>query len=300
MVVVVILAYAQGQFPVSQAYEITGAFSIITGYSLGGLIIVGFAWPMITAVAEAYGQGDSKRIRFYLHLIVKLFFYITFLILVIDIGLSRGILYIFHGPVYLTGVTDTWIPFMIVITAFTIAGFEYILCSIILGVGKGRTAAAYLGSIVLLVIGLVSLFLWLEIFPSILLNASLGFLAGTVIMLPFLPYLVKRTVKENIPLGVGLRSILALVCTICVAALLFWPPLNILPLTNPLLFLLGALLLIGTYLVLLVFFGALLPEDLKLIEQKAKEYNLEGTLSPILSIVRKIMSISPFCKIESE
>lgn len=281
-------------------YEIIGAFSIILGYSLGGLIIVGFAWPMITAVAEAYGQRDSEKIRFYLHLIVKLFFYITFLVLVIDIGLSRGIIYLFHGEIYLTGATDTWIPFMVVISAFAIAGFEYILCSIILGVGKIRAAAVYLGSIVLLVIGFVSLFLWLDLFQSTLINAALGFLIGIVLMMPLLPYLMKRYVNESIPFGGGFRSILALVTTIGIAAILFWPPLNLLPITNTLIFLFAAIILIVCYGFFTVFFGAVSEADLKLLEQKVDEFNLTGKLGFLFSIVRKIMRSSPFCKIEKK
>ncbi|MHA1264956.1 MAG: hypothetical protein ACTSRS_06930 [Candidatus Helarchaeota archaeon] len=295
IVVVLILTHAQMICPTTQAYEITGAFSIILGYALGGLIIVGFAWPMITAVAEAYGTGDSERIRFYLHLIVKLFFYLTFFILTIDIGLSRGILYLFHGPIYLTGVTDTWIPFILTIAAFAIAGFEYILCSVILGIGKGRVAAAYLGSIVLLVIGSVLLFLWLNLFPTILINASVGYIIGTLILLPLLPFLIKRILNEHIPMKIGLRSLSALACSIIIAALLFWPPLNLLPLTNIFNFILAAIILILCYSFLLVFFGAITAPDLLLLEKQAKEYNLEGVVRPILSIIRKIMNLSPFC-----
>jgi len=128
----------------TQNYQIVGAFSIILGYSFGGLIVTGFAWPLITSVAEAYGENNTKKIHYYLHLIVKIYFYVTFFTLTLNIGLSRGILSIFHGEIYITGVTDVWIPFILVISAFAIAGFEYVLCSILLGIGKGRIAAIYL------------------------------------------------------------------------------------------------------------------------------------------------------------
>ncbi|NVM52218.1 MAG: hypothetical protein HWN66_00855 [Candidatus Helarchaeota archaeon] len=290
--VIIILAFTGN-------YQVVGAYSIILGYSFGGLMVTGFVWPLITSVAEAYGQKNTERIKFYLNLIVKIFFYLTFLILAVILSLSRGIILLFHGDTYLTGSTDVWVPFMLVITGFSVAGFEYIICGVLLGVGKGRPAAVYLGSIFLITIGLSSLFLWLGIFsPQI--NAGLGFLIGTIIMLPILPYLIRKHIKQDIPWSIGLRSFAALGCTLLIGVLLVWPPWELIPLTNLFFFLLVAVLLGFIYGVLLIFFGAISQEDLDLIEKKAEEYGLTGIVGPLLSLFRKIMRISPFVKSTNE
>lgn len=275
-------------------FQVVGAYSIILGYSLGGLIVVGFAWPLITSVAEAHGKGDTEKIRYYLNLVVKIFFYLTFLVLVFDIGLSRGIIGMFHGNIYLTGTLDVWIPFILVIIGYAIAGFEYILCGILLGVGKGRSAAVYLGSIVLLTTGFTALFLWLKILPSPLLNTGFGFMIGSLIMLPFLPRLIKKHVNQTIPLSIGFRSVIALVSTLALAALLVWPPLELIPITNMFFFILVLLLLVIIYFIFLIFFGAITDEEYHLLERKIKEYGLGETLRPLLKLIHKLMEISPF------
>ncbi|HUX98109.1 MAG TPA: hypothetical protein VMV49_01025, partial [Candidatus Deferrimicrobium sp.] len=108
---IVLLAFTQN-------YAIVGAYSIILGYSFGALMVTGFAWPIITNVAEAFGKKDNEKIRYYLHLIIKIFFYVTFLTLTVTLSLSRGIIGVFHGQVYLSEITDVWIPFILVIIAF--------------------------------------------------------------------------------------------------------------------------------------------------------------------------------------
>jgi O-antigen/teichoic acid export membrane protein len=276
----------------TQKYEIVGAYSIIMGYSTAGLAVSGFAWPLITSIAEAYGQNNSEKIHNYIQLITKIFFYITFFTLALNIGLSRGLLFIFHGALYTTGTTDVWIPFILVIIAFAIAGFEYILCSIILGIGKGRAAATYLGSLFLIIVGFIVLFVPILPFsPQI--NVGLGFLTGACVMLPFLPYLMKKYLNHGLPAAIGLRSIAALTCTILVAALLTWPPLELLPLNNIWMLMLISILLVVIYPILLIFFGAISEKDFELLEKKMNQFGLKS-LAPLLAFFRKIMRHSPF------
>ena len=281
-------------------YATVGSYSIILGYSLGALTVAGFAWPLITSVAEAYGQRDSNRIRFYLHLIAKIYFYVTFLVLAFTLGLSHGIIWTFHGSIYLQGSLDVWIPFLLVISGFAVAALEYILSSILLGIGKGRTAAVYLGSIFLITVGFTTLFLWLNLFSSPQLNAAFGFLLGPLILLPLLPFLIKKYVGESIPWSIGFKSLLALACTLGVAAVLLWPiwPTGaLIPVTNIFVLVLMMVPIVLLFVILLVFFGSIPPEDLELMERKAKEYGLESIAGPLLSFFRKIMNVSPFCKL---
>lgn len=275
-------------------FAISGAYSIVLGYAFGGLMVTNFAWPLITHVADAFGKGDVERIRHNLQLIVKIFYYVTFLLLAISIGGSQGFLSIFHGAAYLQGATDVWLPFIFTFVAYAIAAFEYLLCGVLLGVGKRRPAAIYLGIMFLLTIGFSTFFLWLSLFsPQI--NASIGFLLGTVVMAPFLPYLLKKHINQKPDLRIGLRSLVALICTLFLAFILVWPPLNLIHLSN--LFIFGGIcILLGiVFLILLVFFGAISKEDFDLLERKIEEYKLKKYLGPILGIFRRIMKRSPFC-----
>ncbi|MHA1276355.1 MAG: hypothetical protein ACTSQI_13485 [Candidatus Helarchaeota archaeon] len=277
----------------TQQYTIAGAYSIVMGYSIGGLLATGFAWPIITTIAEAHGQNNTEKIHRYLHFIVKIFIYITFLILALNISLSRGILYIFHGQIYTTGATDVWLPFILVITACAIAGFEYIMNSVILGIGKGRPAGVYLGTLFLVSMGFVSLFLWLNPFlPQF--NASIGLLMGTIVMLPLLPHHIKKHVGQGISWGIGIRSIIALICTIAIPVLLTWPPLEFIPMTNIWILILFAIIIVFLYPIFMVFFNAIGEDDLDLIEKKLVEYKLEKYLKSIVRFLRKINKISPF------
>ena len=289
VIIIILLIFTQND------YEIVGSFSIISGYALGGLIVTGFAWPLITAVAEAYGRKDTKKIKYYFQLIGKIFFYLTFLVLTIDIGLSQGIISVFHGSEYLIGKTNIWIPFIVTICAYAIVGFEYIFCSILLGIGKSRSAAIYLGAIFLVIIGFTSLCLWFNFFSQPQLNASFGFLIGALIMFPFLPYLMKKHIQQKLPFAIGIKSLAALLSTLVIAVILMWPPLNLIPLSNGgLIFLMGIIVII-IYILLLITFGAISQEDFFLLERKAAEYGLKKYIDPILSLLRKLMRISPFC-----
>ncbi len=281
-------------FAFTNDFAISGAYSIVIGYSFAGLMVTNFAWPLITHIAEAYGKGDFKRIQHYLKLIVKVFFYVTFLILTIIIGLSQGFLLNFYGLTYLTGPTDVWIPFILCGIATSIAGFEYLLCGVLLGIGKGKPAAIYLGITFLLTIGISSIFLWLNPFtPQI--NASLGYLIGTLIMLPGLPYLLKKEMNQQIQMAIGLRSFLAFICALTLAIILVWPPLNLIPISNLFIFLLLWPFLGIIYIIFLVFFGSVSQEDFKLLEKKLEAYKLKRYMSPILAFLQKVMRISPFC-----
>ncbi|MFX1296179.1 MAG: hypothetical protein ACFFD2_15180 [Promethearchaeota archaeon] len=276
-------------------FEISGAYSIVTGYSLAGLLVINFTWPLITHIANAYGRGDFEKIRYNLKLVVKIFFYVTFLIIVIFVGFSQGFILLFYGNSYLTGATDIWIPFMLIIIASSITAFEYIICCVLLGIGKRKPAAIYFGALFLLINGISVLLLWLNPFnlsPQI--NAALGYLIGAFIMLFTLPYLLKKEINQKIPFSIGIRCLIALLCTLAITILLVWPPLNLLPISNPFIFIFLIPILSLIYLILLVFFGSISESDLDLLEKKLVKHKLKKIL-PIVSFFRKIMRISPFC-----
>jgi O-antigen/teichoic acid export membrane protein len=289
----------------TQDFAVSGAFSIVVGYSLAGLLITNFTWPLITHIAEAYGKQDSEKIGHNLKLVVKLFFYITSLVVVILLALSRGFIFVFYGSPYLTGAIDIWIPFMLMVVGSSIISFIYILCCVLLGVGKRKPAAIYLGALFLVIIGTCSLFLWLNPLGAYLSNAAqvttaLGFLVGSVIMVAFIPSLIRKEINQKVPFSIGLRSIFALLTTLGISIILFWPPLNLIIITN-IFILIFCLILVGAiYLLLLVFYGAVSKEDIQLFREKINDYRrVRRIVGPILTFMEKLMDISPFYKDES-
>jgi len=283
-------------FLFSNNYAITGAYSIVGGYALAGLLITNFTWPLITQIAEAYSKGDLEKIRFNLRLVIKLFFYLTFLILVVLIGASQGLIYVFYGMPYLMGPIDIWIPFILTITASAISSFEYIVCCVLLGIGRKKPAAIYLGILFLVTSGLIALFLKLNLFaPSI--NTGLGYLTGILVMLPFAPYLLRKEINQKIPFSVGLRSLSALLCTLFIAIIVIWPPLNLITISNFLELSLAFVILGFIYLFLLIFFGALSKADFDLFDEQFKGTWLDK-IQIFSSLFRKLAKISPFSQYE--
>jgi O-antigen/teichoic acid export membrane protein len=279
-------------------YAITGAFSIVGGYALAGLLITNFTWPLITHIAEAHGKKDLEKIRFNLRLVIKLFFYITFLILAVTIGISQGLIYVFYGPTYLMGSTDIWIPFILTITASTISSFEYIICCVLLGIGRKRPAAIYLGILFLVTSGLIALLLKLNLFtPSI--STGLGYLMGILVMLPVAPYLLRKEINQKIPFSVGLRSLLALLCTLSIAIIVIWPPLNLIRISNMLILSLSVVVLGFIYLFLLIFFGSMSKNDFDLFDEQFKGTRLEKILI-FSAFFRKLAKFSPFSQYEKK
>ncbi len=286
-------------FAFTKDFNISGAFSIVTGYSLAGLLVTNFTWPLITHIAEAYGKGDHEKINYNLKLVVKLFFYLTSLIIVVLIGLSQGFLYTFYGNAYLTGTINIWVPFMLMVVGSSIASFEYIICCVLLGVGKRKPAAAYLGTLFLLIIGFCSLFLWLNPFDAQI-NTALGYLTSTVVMVAFIPYLMKKEINEKIPFSIGIRSIFALLSALSIGVVLFWPPLNLIPITNFFLLVLSIIIIGAIYLFFLIFYGSVAMSDIEMFREKINEYvRLKRIVGPILTFLQKIMKISPFYKEEN-
>jgi len=286
-------------FAFTNNFAVSGAFSIAIGYSLAGLLISNFTWPLITHIAEAYGKRDHERISYNLRLVVKLFFYVTSLVIVVLIGLSRGFLHVFYGDLYLTGGTNIWVPFMLMVIGSSMASFGYILNCVLLGVGKRRPAAIYLGSLFFLIIGCCSFFLWLNPFsPQI--NAALGYVTGNTIMLVFLPSLMKKEINQKIPFSIGVRSILALLSTLVLAILLFWPPLSLINIKGFFLLIFCIILIGAIYLIFLIFYGAVSQSDINLLRERINNYKkFKRIVGPILTFMEKLMDISPFYKNEA-
>lgn len=286
---------------------------LIIGYASIVFAICQFGWPQIPAVAEAKAMHNFPLIDDYMKGTLHTGFNISAFFLIIYIGLSNHLLFLFHGPEYLIG----HIPFVILTVAVAILGIEFLVCSLLIGLGEGRKAASLIAILTLIQIGLV---------PFLILgfNASFGadstlyagpisLLISSLAIFPLLyHYLVKYTKNpsrtyRNI-LGKGAISIvLTLACYILLELTILTYTTSFLGPTlssnallgllwiynNPLLGLvMRGIILFGFFAFFMLIFAGLDDNDLDFYEKAS------GPLKPFLSFARWLLHHSPFYKSE--
>lgn len=276
----------------------SGIFNFATKYvSINGLIIgyasivfaiCQFGWPQIPAVSEAKAMNDYKLIDNYIKATLRTGFNITAFFLILYAGLSYQLLFLFHGPDYSIG----YIPFIILTIAVAILGIEFLVCSLLMGLGEGRKAAYLIAILTLIQIILVPLlilcFNTLFGINSTLFAGPISLLISSVAILPFiLHYLIKYTsnppkMYQNI-LGKGAISIfLTLACYTLLELTLF---INI----NPYIGLfVRALTLFAFFVFFMLIFAGLNDDDLNFYE------TFLGPLKRVISIFRWLLHHSPF------
>ncbi len=121
------------------------ANGLILGYAGIVFAICNFGWPQIPAVAEAKAMKNFKLIDDYMKNTLHNGFNITALFLIIYVGLSHQILLFFHGPDYLIA----HIPFIILSCAVAVLGVEFLICTLMIGLGEGKKAAILISALVL-------------------------------------------------------------------------------------------------------------------------------------------------------
>ena len=282
----------------------SGLFSFTTSYvSINGLIIgyasivfaiCQFGWPQIPAVAEAKAMGNYKLIDDYMKSTLHTGFNITAFFLILYVGLSNHLLFLFHGPEYLIG----HLPFILLTIAVAILGIEFLVCSLLMGLGEGRKAAYLIAILTLIQIGLVP-------FLIVGFNSSLGadstlyagpisLLISSLAIFPLVfHYLVKYTKNpsrtyRNI-LGKGTISI---ILTLACYTLL---ELTILIYINPIfgLFVRG-IILFAFFTFFMLIFAGLDDNDLNFYEKAF------GPLKRLIFLFRWLLHHSPFYKPEEK
>ncbi|MHA1265279.1 MAG: hypothetical protein ACTSRS_08615 [Candidatus Helarchaeota archaeon] len=121
------------------------ANGLIIGYASIVLAICQFGWPQIPAVAEAKAMGDLKLVDAYMKNTLHTGFNLTSLFLIIYVGLSHQILLFFHGPEYLIAQG----PFIILSISVGILGVEFLICTLLIGLGEGKKAAFIISTLAL-------------------------------------------------------------------------------------------------------------------------------------------------------
>ncbi|MHA1278177.1 MAG: hypothetical protein ACTSQI_16370 [Candidatus Helarchaeota archaeon] len=116
---------------------VVSANGLIIGYASVALAICQMGWPQIPAISEAKAMKDYDLIDDYMKTTLHNGFNMSLFLLTIYIGLSYIILKLFHGVEYLFA----HIPFIIMSIGVVIIGLEFLICTLLVGLGKGKKAA---------------------------------------------------------------------------------------------------------------------------------------------------------------
>lgn len=119
------------------------ANGLILGYAGVIFAVCQFGWPQIPAVAEAKAMKDYQLIDDYVQNTLRTGFNITALFLIIYVGLSQQILLLFHGSEYLIA----HIPFILISIAVAVLGVEFLICTLLIGLGEGKKAVGLIASL---------------------------------------------------------------------------------------------------------------------------------------------------------
>ncbi len=133
------------------ATTIVGANGVIIGYASVALAICQIGTPQIPAISEARAMKNFKLIDDYMKTTLHNGFNMTMFLITIYIGISYIVLKLFHGPEYLFAQ----IPFILLSIAIVILGVEFLVCTLLMGLGEGRKAALLILSLTIIQICLV-------------------------------------------------------------------------------------------------------------------------------------------------
>jgi len=275
---------------------IVSANGIIIGYSSVALAICQIGWPQIPAVSEAKAMNDYKLIDAYMKNTFHNGFNMSIFLLTIYIGISYQLLFLFHGVQY----TIAQIPFIIMSSGLIILGIEFLICSLLIGLGEGKKSALLILSLTVSQIIFVPLLMIL--FQNISMDATLYagplcLLISSAAIFPFAFYYLTqyshnpKRVYLSI-LGKGVVSILlALLCYGFLEWFIF--PKSSLPIDMAIGIFVRVAALFGFFLIFMLIFNGLNDADLNLYE-KLVPWPLRLLFKPL----RSLMHHSPFYRKE--
>ena len=133
------------------------AIGLIIGYASIVFSVCQFGWPQIPAVSEAKAMNDYKLIDDYMKNTLHTGFNLSSFFLIIYVGLSHVLLHLFHGPTYL----EVQIPFIILSISVVLLGMEFLICTLLMGLGEGKRAVFLIISLTLIQIIFVPIALFI-------------------------------------------------------------------------------------------------------------------------------------------
>ncbi len=274
------------------ATTVVSANGIIIGYASVALAICQMGWPQIPAISEAKAMNNYELIDDYMESTLHNGFNMSIFLLTIYIGLSYLILQLFHGPEYLFAQ----IPFIILSIGVAIVGIEFLICTLLIGLGEGKKAAILILSITLIQITLVPILI-------IFLNSNFGMeaslyagplslLISSLAAFPFaFRYMIKYT--RNPPkayLSILWKATLSMVLALGCYGLFEWlvfPHSSLIIDMAIGLFVRGAILF-GFFLLFMLIFAGLNDADLDIYLKYV------GPLGILIKPMRALLHRSPF------
>jgi hypothetical protein len=261
---------------------------LIIGYASIVFAICNFGWPQIPAVAEAKAMNNYKLIDDYMKNTLHTGFNITAFFLLIYVGLSYQILFLFHGPEYIIG----HIPFILLTLAVAVLGIEFLICTLLMGLGEGRKAAYLIAFLTLIQIGIVPLLiLTLNSFfgaNSTLYAGPVSLLVSSLAIFPLaFRYMVKNTNNPSKTylaiLGKGTISII--LTLLCYSLLELTVLRNIQPILG---LVVRGVILFGFYALFMLIFAGFNDADLDFYERAL------GPFKVVAVAFRWLLHHSPF------
>jgi hypothetical protein len=219
-------------------------------------------------------------------------FNMTLFLVTIYIGISYIVLYLLHGPEYIFAQ----IPFILLSIAVAILGIEFLVCTLLIGLGEGKKAAILILSLTLIQIVLVPLLIIFlnNIFgiETTLYAGSSSLLISSIAILPIaFRYMIKytRTPSKTYLAILGkatLSMILALSCFGLLEWLVFPHSLEIIDLAIGLV--VRGAILFGLFIFFMLIFAGLNDADLDFYSKSV------GPLHILIKPMRNLLHHSPF------
>ncbi len=270
---------------------IVSANGLIVGYAGIVFAINNFGWAQIPAVSEAKAQNNHILIDDYMENTLHTGFNLTAFFLVIYVGLSHILLNFVHGPEYLIA----HIPFIVLTLAVALLGVEFLICTLLMGLGEGKKAAILISFLTLVQIILVPTLI--AVLKSVyggeaaeaLYAGPASLLISAIIVFPIaLHYLKTRTQNPfRVYASILIKATLSIICTLLIYGLL---DLTVFANTNLLLGLVvRAAILFGLFSLFMLVFAGYNDKDLDMFEGIK-------LFSPIVKAMRWLLHHSPFYK----
>lgn len=265
-----------------------GVSAIIIGYASVMNATAVIAWPQIPALSEAKALKDQNLIDSCVKECFKTGFNLASFFLIIYIGLAYPILYLIHGSEYVIG----YIPFIIMSVAVLFTGLDFLIGSVLMGLGEGKTAAVTIGTLLVTQFALIPFFIFLFGRNNALYAGPIALLlTAAIIFISTFKYLTKytrnpRSTFLSVLAKGSFSAALAIIISFFIEHFVF-------PYNTLITFLIGAVILGGIYLFTMLFLAGYDENDFKLLENF-------GPMKFFINFARSITKHSPFYKKQEE
>ncbi|MHA1299094.1 MAG: hypothetical protein ACTSO9_06575 [Candidatus Helarchaeota archaeon] len=271
-------------FPESSIISISAT---LIGYASVMNAAAVMAWPLVPALSEAKAKNDQKSIDEFVLSTFRAGWNLTSFFIVIYVGLAYTLLYLLHGPEYTPG----HIPFIIQSCAVAVTSLNFLISSVLMGLGEGKKAAIFISLLMISQIILIPILIIIlkvgNVYNALYAGPVALLIISSLVLLISFRYLLKFTNNTRSTyfsiLGKGTISVLITITISFFIDFYLYPYYQ-----NLTSFLIGAVILGGVYLLAMLFFAGYGEDDFKMLENFG--------LGKFVKLARYITEHSPFYK----